>query len=79
MVDRTRSSEKLSRSELAALFTELADAFENGDEDVAVPVGNKHVRLQPPETVSTEIETVERSSVIRGNQEKVDISLRWKR
>ena len=79
MAERTDSSQKLSRSEVASLLVELAEEFDSGDETVQVSVGNKTVSLTPAETVKTTVEVVERSPMFGGGEEKVDIELRWKR
>lgn len=78
MVERTDDSRKLGRSNVAAMFRELADEFERGRESVSVPVGNKTVALSPPDEVTTEVEVLERSGMFRGDQERVRIDLRWK-
>ncbi len=78
MVERTDDSRELGRSNVAAMFRELADEFERGRESVSVPVGNKTVTLSPPDEVTTEVEVLERSGMFRGDQERVRIDLRWK-
>lgn len=78
MADRTQASETLTRSELAAYLRSLADEFESGDEEVGIDVGNKRVTLNPPEEVSCDVEVVERSSVLRGSKETVELELSWK-
>lgn len=79
MVDRTQSTQKLSRSELASYLVDIANELERGEDTIDIGVGNKTVSLTPPEEITTEVEVVERSSVLRGSQEKIDIELRWKR
>ena len=79
MAERTDSSQKLDRSEVASLLVELAEEFDSGEETVQVAVGNKTVSLTPAETVKTTVEVVERSPMFGGGEEKVDIELRWKR
>lgn len=68
----------MERSELAAYLAGLAEEFDRGDEEIDVTVGNKTVTLHPPETVECDVEVLERSSVLRGNRETVEIELRWK-
>jgi len=79
MTQRTTDDDQLSRDEFAAYLRELAAEFEEGDEHIPLPVGNKDVTLTPPETFGVSVEVVERSSVLRGDRETVDIELSWKR
>ncbi|MFA9415874.1 amphi-Trp domain-containing protein [Natrinema sp. HArc-T2] len=79
MAQRTTADETLSRDEFAAYLRDLAAEFEQGDEQVTVPVGNKNVALTPPETLDVSVEVVERSSMLRGDRETIDIELSWKR
>ena len=79
MAQRTTDDDRLSRDEFAAYLRELAAEFEEGDEHVTIPVGNKDVTLTPPETLEVSVEVVERSSMLRGDRETVDIELSWKR
>ncbi|SDD02600.1 amphi-Trp domain-containing protein [Natrinema hispanicum] len=79
MAQRTTADETLPRDELAAYLRDLAAEFERGDEQITVPVGNKNVTLMPPETLDVSVEVVERSSMLRGDRETVDIELSWKR
>jgi amphi-Trp domain-containing protein len=78
MAQRTTADETLPREELAAYLEELAAEFGQGDEQVTVPVGNKNVSLNPPTNVDVSVEVVERSSMLRGNRETVEIELSWK-
>lgn len=78
MADRTQATETVRRSEIAAYLRGLADEFERESEEIAVEVGNKSVILHPPEEVQFDIEVVERSSVLRGNRETIDVELNWK-
>ncbi|WP_255170426.1 amphi-Trp domain-containing protein [Natrononativus amylolyticus] len=78
MADRTTTEETIPRPELAAYLEGLATEFERGGEEIAVSVGNKTVSLHPPENVDLSVEVVERSSVLRGERETIDIELSWK-
>jgi amphi-Trp domain-containing protein len=78
MAQRTTADETLPREELAAYLQELATEFEGESEVVIVPVGNKNVSLNPPHNVDVSVEVVERSSMLRGNRETVEIELSWK-
>ena len=78
MVDRTQSSREVNRSEVANFLVELAEEFERNEGTVNVPVGNKTVALSPPPEVSLEVEVVERSPVLRGSREQLEIDIHWK-
>ncbi len=78
MAQRTSADETMTRQELATYLAELAAEFERGDEEINVAVGNKSVTLHPPENVDLSIEVVERTSMIRGQRETIDVELRWK-
>lgn len=77
MSDSTEHSETMNREEFASFLRRLAEEFEK-EGDIDVPVGNKSVRLHPPEDVKKEIEVVERSSLLRGNKEAIELDVRWK-
>ncbi|WP_408959672.1 amphi-Trp domain-containing protein [Natrinema sp. 74] len=78
MAQRTTADETLPREELAAYLQGLATEFERGDEQVSISVGNKNVSLNPPQNVDLSVEVVERSSMLRGNRETIEIELSWK-
>lgn len=82
MAEKTLNEERLSRSEAAeqlrTLADELDDEGEDDDGEISVPVGNKHVRLSPPGTISYEIGVREGSSVLRGDRETITLKLDWK-
>ena len=78
MADRTTTEETMPRPELAAYLEELATEFERGSDEIAVPVGNKTVELHPPENIDISVDVVERSSMLRGQRETIDIELSWK-
>lgn len=77
MADSTEHSSKMNRQEFADFLRELADEFE-GDGDIDVPVGNKSIELHPPESLKRDIEVVERSSILRGSKEAIELDVRWK-
>ncbi|WP_222920169.1 amphi-Trp domain-containing protein [Natrinema sp. SYSU A 869] len=78
MAQRTTADETLPREELAAYLQELATEFGSENEEVTIRVGNKNVSLNPPHNIDVSVETVERSSMLRGNRETVEIELSWK-
>lgn len=78
MANSTESSQTMDRQEFAEYLRDLADQFD-GDAEANVPVGNKRVNLSPTRNVKTEIEVIERSSMLRGNKESIELNARWKR
>jgi len=76
MADRTSYTDTVTRDQIADQLRELADAFESSDTNVQV--GNKSVQLSPPDSVNYQIDVVERSSLLRGDHETVEIELGWK-
>lgn len=78
MAQRTTADETLSREELAAYLQDIATEFQDESEQVSIPVGNKNVSLTPAHNVDVSVEVVERSSMLRGNRETVEIELSWK-
>jgi len=80
MVQRTTADERRSREDIENYLQTLAAAFGNGEESIKVPVGNKTVDLSPPEDdVGLSVDVVERSSRLRGDYEKIELELAWKR
>lgn len=77
MADKTESKGELTRSEFADYLRELADEFDRGGE-VGVRIGNKSVTLHPPDSFTHETAVVERSSILRGNKESLEIEAKWK-
>lgn len=77
MAERTSDSERVDRETAADRLEDVARELRQA-EDVRIRVGNKNVELQPPETLTYEIDVVERTSMLRGDRETVEIELRWK-
>lgn len=87
MAEKTLHEARMSRAEVATQLRRLADELdpegEDGDGDgsnggIEVPVGNKRVRLDPPEEIGYQIGVREGSSIIRGDRETVSLTLDWK-
>ncbi|HMB51528.1 amphi-Trp domain-containing protein [Natronoarchaeum rubrum] len=76
MADRTSYTDTKTRDDIADRLRELADAFESSD--TTVHAGNKSVHLSPPDSINYQIDIVERSSLLRGDHESVEIELGWK-
>ncbi|SFK80128.1 amphi-Trp domain-containing protein [Halogranum rubrum] len=77
MADSTEHKSKMNREEFADYLRTLADEFEK-DGEMDISVGNKTVQLHPPDTVKSEIEVIERSSILRGNKESLELDVNWK-
>lgn len=77
MADSTEHKEKMNREEFATYLRSLAEQFER-DGEMSISVGNKTVQLNPPDRVKSEIEVVERSSILRGNREALELDVTWK-
>ena len=76
MADSVEYEAELTRTEFADYLRELADEFD-GNDSMSVPVGNKRVTLDPPERVTSEVEVIERSSILRGDHEAIELDVRW--
>ncbi|SNZ04758.1 amphi-Trp domain-containing protein [Natronoarchaeum philippinense] len=76
MADRTSYTDTMTRDQIADQLRELAETFESSDP--AVQVGNKSVYLSPPDSINYQIDVVERSSLLRGDHETIQIELGWK-
>lgn len=77
MVDSTEHKSKMNREEFADYLRRLAGEFEK-DAEMDIMVGNKSIQLHPPSDVKSEIEVVERSSMLRGNKESIELDVTWK-
>ena len=78
MVQRTTADQKLPRSELAAYLSRLAQEFDGEAEEIDVDVGNKTIGLRPSNEVDFSVDVIERSSMLRGSRETIEIELSWK-
>jgi len=77
MVQRTDATLSMTREELSGYLRRLADELE-GEGNVTVPVDNRRVQLHPSDSITCEVEVVERSSRLRSDRETVSIEMRWK-
>lgn len=78
MAQHTTSDDAMAREELASYLADLATEFQDGGDGIAVGVGNKTVTLDPPESVDVSISVLERSPVLRGQHETIDLEISWK-
>lgn len=77
MVEKTSEEAELSPADAAARLRRIADEIEREDGST-VEVGNKRISLSPASTVSFEIDVRERSSILGGDRESIQINLDWK-
>ena len=76
MADRTSYTDTMTTDQIADELRALAEAFESSETQIRV--GNKSVQLSPPDSVNYSIDVIERSSLLRGNHESIEIELGWK-
>lgn len=77
MAETTSQKAKMSRDETAALLRSIADELESDRGIVRVRIGNKEVRLSPPDTIDAETTVTERSRRLRKNVEELDLEFTW--
>ena len=78
MANTTQSKETISRKEFATYLRNLADQFES-EGDAQIRVGNKSVTVNPSQTVKRDIRVTERSAILRGDKQAIDLEVKWKR
>ena len=78
MANTTESKETVSRQEFATYLRNLADQFES-DGDAQIQIGNKSVTVHPSKNVKREVTVIERSAILRGDKEALDLEVKWKR
>ena len=78
MANTTESKETVSRKEFATYLRNLADQFESGG-DARIQIGNKSVTVHPAENVKREVTVIERSAILRGDKESLDLEVKWKK
>jgi len=77
MADTTSHETELTRAETAQFLRAIADELDADKDRIRVAVGNKRVRLSPPERIATEATVTERSRRLRKDVEELDLRLRW--
>ena len=77
MAETTTDETELTRSEAAAFLRTIADELDAGDRNVGIPVGNKEIRLSPPERFEAETTVTERSRRLRKDTEELAIRFKW--
>ena len=78
MANTTESKKTVSRKEFATYLRNLADQFESGG-DAQIQIGNKSVTVHPAENVKQEVTVIERSAILRGDKEALDLEVKWKK
>ena len=78
MANTTESKETISRKEFATYLRNLADEFESEGE-AHIQIGNKSVTVHPSQNVKREITVIERSAILRGDKEALDLEVKWKK
>lgn len=77
MAETTTDETKLTRAEAATFLRTVADELDSDSRTVEIPVGNKEIRLSPPETIDLETTITERSRRLRKDTEEVAITFNW--
>lgn len=77
MAETTSQKAEMTRDEMAEFLRSVADELDSDRGIVRVQIGNKEVRLSPPETIDTETTVTERSRRIRKDVEQLDLELKW--
>lgn len=77
MAETTTDETKLTRAEAATFLRTVADQLDSDSRTVEIPVGNKEIRLSPPETIAQETTITERSRRLRKDTEEVAITFNW--
>jgi amphi-Trp domain-containing protein len=77
MADTTSHASEMSRDEAASYLRSIAKQLESENTNVTVPIGNKNVRLSPPDGVDASMVVTERSRRLRKDTEQLEISFKW--
>lgn len=77
MAETTNHSAEMTREETAAFLRSIADELDSGGSVVEITVGNKGVKLSPPDTISTEATVTERSRRLRKDVEELSLEFNW--
>ncbi|CQH49996.1 uncharacterized protein HHUB_1582 [Halobacterium hubeiense] len=77
MVQRTTSAETLDRDAVAARLEGIAASLRSDDE-FTVRVENKDITLRPTDSITFEVDVVEKQAVFRGDRETIKLELDWR-
>lgn len=59
------------------MLRSIADELDSGSGVVTLPVGNKDVKLSPPDEIGSEVRVTERSRRLRKDVESVVVEFEW--
>ena len=77
MADTTSHETKLTRAETAEFLRSIADELDADKDRIRIAIGNKRVRLSPPERIATEATVTERSRRLRKDVEELELHFKW--
>lgn len=77
MAQTTTQKTEMTRAETAEFLRSIADELDSDRGTVRVQIGNKEVRLSPPETIDSEATVTERSRRLRKDVEELDLGFTW--
>ena len=77
MGDATGHETKLTRAETAEFLRSIADELDTDKDRIRIAIGNKRVRLSPPERIATETAVTERSRRLRKDVEELELRFNW--
>ena len=77
MADTTSHETKLTRAETAEFLRSIADELDAEKDRIRIAIGNKRVRLSPPERIATEATVTERSRRLRKDVEELELRFKW--
>ena len=77
MADTTSYETELTRGETAEFLRTIAAELDADSDRVRVAIGNKRVRLSPPDSIAAEATVTERSRRLRKDVEELALRFRW--
>ncbi len=77
MTETTTFDAEMTREETASYLRDIAEQLESERGAVHVPIGNKQVRLSPPDKIDSEATVTERSRRLRKDTEELELSFKW--
>jgi len=77
MAERTSHDGEISRAKAAERLRAIADELDAGRGPARVTVGNKEVRLSPPDVLDASVTVTERSRRLRKDTEELSIRFKW--
>lgn len=77
MAETTSHDEEMTREEAAAFLRSIADELDSGRGIIEIPIGNKGVKLSPPNAIDAEATVSERSRRLRKDVEELSLEFAW--